>query len=245
MTGWGREGPLAAVAGHDLTFLALSGALEAIGPEDGPPVPPLNLIGDMGGGGVFLAMGVLAALLERQKSGLGQVIDAAILDGVASQLTLILGLRRGGLWSGARGQNILDGGAPFFRNLSLPRRKICSGGRTRTKILRGTRRRAGARRGLARAVAVGPGALAALEQELSAIFATRPRDEWAALFEKTDACVAPVLSMAEAARHPHNAARSTFAGADPICSRRPRRNSPGRAPWLGGLPLQARMPGTS
>ena len=115
MTGWGQEGPLAGTAGHDLTYLALTGVLEAIGPEDGPPVPPLNLIGDMGGGGAFLVIGILSALLERQKSGLGQVIDAAILDGTVSQLAIILGLRAGGLWGGARGQNILDGGAPFYR----------------------------------------------------------------------------------------------------------------------------------
>ncbi len=115
MTGWGQDGPLANAAGHDLTFLALTGVLEAIGPEEGPPVPPLNLIGDMGGGGTFLVIGILAALLERQKSGLGQVIDAAILDGTVSQLAIILGLRAGGLWGGPRGQNILDGGAPFYR----------------------------------------------------------------------------------------------------------------------------------
>ena len=115
MTGWGQDGPIAQTAGHDLTFLALTGALHAIGPAEGLPVPPLNLVGDMGGGGTFLVIGILAALLERQKSGLGQVIDAAILDGAVSQLAMILGLRGGGLWNQPRGQNFLDGGLPFYR----------------------------------------------------------------------------------------------------------------------------------
>ena len=115
MTGWGQDGPLAKTAGHDLTFIALTGALAAIGPAEGPPVPPLNLVGDMGGGGTFLVIGILAALLEREKSGRGQVIDAAIVDGVASQLAFVLGLRSGDQWSAARGQNVIDGGLPFYR----------------------------------------------------------------------------------------------------------------------------------
>ena len=115
MTRWGQNGPIARTAGHDLTFLALTGALDAIGPADGLPVPPLNLVGDMGGGGTFLVIGNLATLLERQKSGLGQVIDAAIVDGTVSQLAMILGLRGGGLWERPRGENLLDGGLPFYR----------------------------------------------------------------------------------------------------------------------------------
>ena len=115
MTGWGQDGPIAQTAGHDLTFLALTGALHAIGPAGGLPVPPLNLVGDMGGGGTFLVIGILAALLERQKSGLGQVIDAAILDGTVSQLAMILGLRGSGLWQPAARREFLDGGLPFYR----------------------------------------------------------------------------------------------------------------------------------
>ncbi len=214
MTGWGQEGPLANAAGHDLSFLALTGALEAIGPEDGPPVPPLNLAGDMGGGGAFLVIGILAALLERQRSGLGQVIDAAILDGTVSQLAIILGLRAGGLWGGARGQNILDGGAPFYRTYRCLDGKYVAVAALETKFFAT----------LVEGLGLDAAALVpsqwnrtqwpALHREFEAIFATKPRDAWASLFEKTDACVAPVLNFDEAARHPHNAARSTYMEVD-------------------------------
>jgi alpha-methylacyl-CoA racemase len=211
MTGWGQDGPLAGTAGHDLTFLALTGVLEAIGPEEGPPVPPLNLIGDMGGGGTFLVIGILSALLERQRSGLGQVIDAAILDGAVSQLAIVLGLKAGGLWGGARGRNILDGGAPFYRTYRCQDGKYVAVAALEPKFF------AMLVQGLGLdAVALLPAQWdrsrwPALQSGLEAIFATKPRDAWAELFEKTDACVVPVLSFDEAARHPHNAARSTFA----------------------------------
>lgn len=214
MTGWGQDGPLANTAGHDLTYLALTGALDAIGPEDGPPVPPLNVIGDMGGGGAFLVIGILAALLERQRSGQGQVIDAAILDGIVSQLAIILGLKAGGLWEGTRGQNILNGGAPFYRTYRCLDTKYVAVAALETKFFA--------------ALVEGLGLDAArlvpaqwdrtewptLRSEFEAIFASKPRDAWASLFEATGACVAPVLSFEEAARHPHNAARSTFTEVD-------------------------------
>jgi len=210
MTGWGQDGPLAQTAGHDLTYLALTGALEAIGPECGPPVPPLNVVGDMGGGGAFLVIGILAALLERQKSGLGQVVDAAILDGAVSQLAIVLGLRGGGLWSGRRGQNLLDGGAPFYRTYRCLDGKYIAVGALEPKFFAT----------LVAGLGLDAAKLAprqydrtqwpALHTELEAIFATKPRDMWASLFEATDACVAPVLDFDEAARHPHNVARSTF-----------------------------------
>jgi alpha-methylacyl-CoA racemase len=214
MTGWGQEGPLAATAGHDLTFLALTGVLDAIGPEDGPPVPPLNLIGDMGGGGAFLVIGILSALLELQKSGLGQVIDAAILDGTVSQLAIILGLRAGGLWGGARGQNILDGGAPFYRTYRCLDGKYVAVAALEPKFFAT----------LAQGLGLDAPALLpaqwdrtrwpALHREFESIFATKTRDAWASLFAASDACVAPVLSFEEAARHPHNAARSTYIEVD-------------------------------
>jgi alpha-methylacyl-CoA racemase len=210
MTGWGQDGPLAKTAGHDLTYLALTGALEAIGPEEGPPVPPLNLIGDMGGGGAFLVIGILAALLERQRSGLGQAIDAAILDGTASQLAIILGHRAGGLWNGARGQNILDGGAPFYRTYRCIDGKFIAVAALEPKFFAALIERLG----------LDPAKLVprqhdraqwpALHSEFEAIFATKTRDEWASHFEGMDACVAPVLSFEEAASHPHNKARGTF-----------------------------------
>ncbi len=210
MTGWGQDGPIAQTAGHDLTFLALTGALHAIGPADGLPVPPLNLVGDMGGGGTFLVIGILAALLERQKSGLGQVIDAAILDGTVSQLAMILGLRGGGLWNEPRGHNLLDGGLPFYRTYRCSDGKFIAVGALEPKFFDA----------LIRGLGLPPAAYlsrqydrsqwASLHREFEAIFAGKPRDEWAFLFEGSDACLVPVLDFEEAARHPHNAARSTF-----------------------------------
>ncbi len=214
MTGWGQDGPLANTAGHDLTYLALTGVLEAIGPENGPPVPPLNLVGDMGGGGAFLVIGILSALLERQRSGLGQVIDAAIIDGTVSQLALILGLRAGGLWGGARGQNILDGGAPFYRTYRCLDGKYVAVAALESKFFAMLVQGVGLDAAALLPVQWDRARWPALQSELAATFATKPRDAWASLFEKTDACVAPVLSFDEAARHPHNAARSTYAEVD-------------------------------
>ncbi|MGO9171903.1 MAG: CaiB/BaiF CoA transferase family protein [Rhodomicrobium sp.] len=210
MTGWGQEGPLARTAGHDLTYLALTGALEAIGPEDGPPVPPLNLIGDMGGGGAFLVIGILAALLERQRSGLGQVVDAAILDGTVSQLAIVLGLKAGGLWSGSRGQNILDGGAPFYRTYRCLDGEYMAVAALEPKFFAA----------LVQGLGLDAAKLAPqqydrtqwprMHREFEAIFATKTRGEWASAFEATDACAVPVLDFDEAALHPHNVGRSTF-----------------------------------
>jgi alpha-methylacyl-CoA racemase len=214
MTGWGQDGPLAKTAGHDLTYLALTGALEAIGPAGGLPVPPLNVIGDMGGGGAFLVIGILSALIERQRSGLGQVIDAAILDGTVSQLAIVLGLRGGGMWSAPRGQNVLDGGAPFYRTYLCLDGKHVAVAALEPKFFAA----------LATGLGLDPAQLAprqynraewpALHREFEALFAAKPRDEWAALFKASDACVVPVLDFEEAARHPHNAARGTFLDED-------------------------------
>ncbi|MFZ0572368.1 MAG: CaiB/BaiF CoA-transferase family protein [Rhodomicrobium sp.] len=214
MTGWGQEGPLASAAGHDLTYLALTGALEAIGPEAGPPVPPLNVAGDMGGGGTFLVIGILAALLERQRSGLGQVIDAAILDGTVSQLAIILGMRAGGLWGGSRGQNILDGGAPFYRTYRCLDGKFIAVAALEPKFFAALSEGLGLDAAKLAPAQYDRTGWPALHQEFEAIFATKTRDEWASHFEAADACVAPVLNFDEAARHPHNAMRSTFMEVD-------------------------------
>jgi alpha-methylacyl-CoA racemase len=210
MTGWGQDGPLAQTAGHDLTYLALTGILDAIGPSEGPPVPPLNLIGDMGGGGAFLVIGILAALWEKEKSGRGQIVDAAILDGAVSQLAIILGLRGSGLWPSARGRNLLDGGAPFYRTYACADGKFIAVGALEPKFFAA----------LMLGLGQNPAEYAdrqydrsqwpALHQEFEATFAKKSRDEWAALFENIDACVVPVLDFDEAACHPHNAARGTF-----------------------------------
>jgi alpha-methylacyl-CoA racemase len=210
MTGWGQDGPLAKTAGHDLTYLALTGTLDAIGPAGGAPIPPLNVIGDMGGGGAFLVIGILSALLERQKSGLGQVVDAAILDGTVSQLAIILGLRAGGLWDRARGENILDGGAPFYRTYRCADSKFVAVGALEPKFFAALIKGLGLDAARFAPSQYDRTRWAAMQTEFEAIFATKTRDEWAAQFEAADACVAPVLDFDEAARHPHNAARSTF-----------------------------------
>lgn len=204
MTGWGHDGPLAERAGHDLTFIALTGALDAIGPAEGPPVPPLNLVGDMGGGGTFLVIGILAALLERQRSGLGQVIDAAILDGVASQLSFVLGLRGAGQGSAPRGRNLLDGGLPFYRTYVCADGKYVAVGALEPKFFAELTGKLGLDPSLYLARQYDREAWPALHREFEEIFAAKPRDAWAALFEGS------VLDFEEAARHPHNVARSSF-----------------------------------
>ena len=177
-------------------------------------MPPLNLVGDMGGGGTFLVIGILAALLERQRSGLGQVIDAAILDGAVSQLAMILGLRGGGLWQRPRGENLLDGGLPFYRTYRCSDGKFIAVGALEPKFFAK----------LIGGLRLDPSNYlprqydrsqwAALHREFEEIFASKTRDEWASLFEGSEACVVPVLDFEEAARHPHNAARSTFIEVD-------------------------------
>ena len=214
MTGWGQDGPIAQTAGHDLTFLALTGALHAIGPAGGLPVPPLNLVGDMGGGGTFLVIGILAALLERQKSGLGQVIDAAILDGTVSQLAMILGLRGNGLWNQPRGQNLLDGGLPFYRTYRCSDGKFIAVGALEPKFFAELIRGLGLDPSIYLPSQYDRSQWPALHRQFEEIFAGLARDEWASLFEGSDACLVPVLDFEEAARHPQNAARSTFIEVD-------------------------------
>lgn len=210
MTGWGQTGPLAQRAGHDIDYIALSGALHAIGGE-GKPTPPLNLVGDFGGGALYLATGVLAALVSARATGRGQVVDAAMTDGAASLMALFYGMHAGGLWEDRRGANLLDGAAPFYDTYR------CSDGRW---VAAGPIEPAFYRRMLELLALDDPaGALArqydrsdwpARKAEIAARFASRPRDAWAALMEGEDACVAPVLSLAEAPAHPHNAARGAF-----------------------------------
>ncbi len=211
VTGWGQEGPLARTAGHDINYIALSGALAAMGPPDRPPVPPLNLVGDFGGGGLWLAFGMLAALIEAGRTGRGQVIDAAMLDGAASQMALIYAWAATGRWRPERGANLLDGGAPFYRCYT------CSDGRFVAVGAIEPRFFAALMQGLGLA---GEGwdqndraRWPALAERMAEVFAARPRDDWAARFAGADACVTPVLDFTEAPGHPHNRARGTFTGA--------------------------------
>lgn len=205
MTGWGQTGPLAQSAGHDINYIALSGALAAIGEEENPPPPPLNLVGDYGGGAMFLVAGVLAAIVEAQRTGRGQVVDVAMIDGAISLMSMFLALRQNGRWNAARSSNFIDGGAPYYRCYACADGRFVAVGAIEPQFFR--------------ALLAGLGFAAdafeqndrsgwdAMRQAFAERFATRPRDGWAALFADTEACVSPVLDMLEAARHPHNLAR--------------------------------------
>jgi alpha-methylacyl-CoA racemase len=209
VTGWGQEGPLAGSAGHDIDYIALAGALHPIGPAGGPPVPPLNLLGDFGGGGMLLALGVVAALLEAARSGRGQVVDAAMVDGAALLTTQLHELLAAGLWTDHRGANLLDGAAPFYAVYETADGRHLAVGALEPRFYAELLVRVGLAADdlppqLDRA------GWPLLRERLAAVFLTRTRDEWCALLEGTDACVAPVLSLLEAPTHPHNRARATF-----------------------------------
>jgi alpha-methylacyl-CoA racemase len=210
MTGWGQDGPFANAAGHDINYISLAGALAHFGRAGGDPVPPLNMVGDFGGGGMFLAFGVVCALLEAQRSGNGQVVDAAMVDGTAVLMAMFWAFRSVGLFDeDHRGTNLLDTGAPFYDVYRCADGQYISVGSLEpqfyAELLRLT--------GLAddpelvkRDRSVWP----RLRERLTEVFASKTRDEWCAVMEATDVCFAPVLTMGEAARHPHNVERSTF-----------------------------------
>jgi alpha-methylacyl-CoA racemase len=207
MTGWGQEGPLAATAGHDVGYIAVTGALHAIGRRGGPPQIPLNLVGDFGGGAMYLVVGVLAALLEARVSGSGQVVDAAIVDGTAHLATMVLGMLAGGSWRDARGENLLDSGAPWYDVYETADGRHLAVGALEPQFYAELVDRLG----LADVAPDRAGADPALLRGLLAdTIAGRTRDEWVEVFEGSDACVAPVLSFAEAREHPHLAARQTY-----------------------------------
>jgi alpha-methylacyl-CoA racemase len=234
MTGWGQEGPRAQQAGHDINYIAIAGALHPIGPADRPPVPPINYVGDFGGGGMLLAVGILAALFERQRSGRGQVVDAAMVDGAALLSSFLYGLRAVGAWSDQRGVNLLDGAAPYYDTYATSDGRYVSVGALEPQfyaaLLRGL--------GLADAdlPAQGdPAGWPVLRERFTAIFAGRTRDEWEETFAGTDACVAPILSPAEVADHPDNAAREVFVEVGGIVQ-------PAPAPRFGRTPAKVPDP---
>ena len=242
MTGWGQDGPLAARAGHDIDYIALAGALWPIGREGDAPVPPLNLVGDFGGGGMLLAFGVVAALLEAQRSGTGQVVDAAMVDGAASLTTMLHSMWLAGGWTPTRGANLLDTGAPFYEVYETADGGHMAVGALEPQFYEALLSGLGLR-----AEDIGPqqdrSLWPAAKARFAEVFQTRTRDEWTELFEGVDACVAPVLAPWEAADHPHNRARRTFVvhdgapqpGAVPRFSRTPSsvRDASGPADALG------------
>ncbi|MBM7775682.1 alpha-methylacyl-CoA racemase [Actinokineospora baliensis] len=207
ITGWGQDGPLATAAGHDINYIAVAGALDPIGPAGGKPTIPLNLLGDFGGGGLLLAMGVLAALFERQTSGLGQVVDASMVDGAALLTTSLHGLRNLGLWPGPRGTNLLDGGAPFYDTYETADAKYVAVGAIEARFFAALVEVLGLEDPPNH---LDPSTWPALRTQIATAIKSRTRDEWTKLAEGTDACLTPVLTPGEAPHHPHNAARATF-----------------------------------
>jgi alpha-methylacyl-CoA racemase len=209
MTGWGQDGPLAPTAGHDIDYIAISGALSPIGRAGEAPVPPVNFIGDFGGGGMLMALGILAALVERGASGLGQVVDAAMVDGSALITSFLYGMRAAGGWQDQRGSNLLDTGAPFYDTYATADGGYVAVGALEPQFY------AALLTGLGLTDADLPAqqdraGWPVLRERFAATFAARSRDEWAEVFAGTDACVSPVLDMSEAPVHPHATARNAF-----------------------------------
>jgi alpha-methylacyl-CoA racemase len=207
LTGWGQDGPYAQAAGHDIDYIALAGALEPLGRAGQKPTPPINVVGDFAGGGMLLAFGIACAAFERERTGRGQVIDAAMVDGAALMLTPFYGARSSGFW-GERGTNHLDTGAPFYEVYETADAKFVAVGTVEPKFYAELMARLG--------LEADPGAQydksrwPAEKKRLAELFRTKTRDEWCALLEGTDACFAPVLTPVEAPDHPHNRARGTF-----------------------------------
>lgn len=214
MTGWGQSGPLARSAGHDICYIALTGALHAIGARGAPPTVPLNLIGDYGGGALFLALGAVAAVLSARTTGQGQVVDAAMTEGAAVLMSMIYAFQGTGLWRDERGSNLLDGGAPFYRCYACADARHVAVGALEPQFFAL----------LVEGLGFAPDRFSQMDRAgwpemaraFEDAFASRTRDQWAARFGQSDACVAPVLSMAEAPGHPHNVARGTFTTHDSV-----------------------------
>ena len=238
MTGWGQDGPLAPRAGHDLDYLAVSGALSTIGEHGRGPVPPLNLVADFGGGSMLLVAGVLAALVERATSGLGQVVDAAMVDGVSTLMAMTWGMRAAGAWRDERGSNLLDGGAPFYATYPCADGRWLALAALEPQFWAVVVEQLGLQDAPAQAdVARWP----ELRRRIADAVARRTRDEWAAVFEPLDACVAPVLTLDEAARHPHLVARGTLVELDGVVQPAP---SPRLSRTPGAVSSPAAAPGS-
>lgn len=234
MTGWGQDGPIAQEAGHDINYLALTGALHAIGEDGRPPVPPLNLVADLGGGAMYLAVGILAAVLEARASGQGQVIDAAMLDGITNLMSAFQAFRQRGVWEDARGRNIVDGGAPFYGCYETADGRYVAVGAIEPQFYAA----------LLALLDIDPASLPpqherahwpATRERFAAVFRTRSRDAWVHAAAGRDACLAPVLTIDEAPAHPQMRARGTYAEFDAV-------RHPAPAPRLSRTPGSLRRP---
>jgi alpha-methylacyl-CoA racemase len=209
MTGWGQEGPYAAMAGHDINYIALAGVLDTLGSQDGPPMPPLNLIGDFGGAALF-SYGVMCAVWEAARSGKGQVVDGAMVDAAAYLMTMIHGFRHAGLWSPDRGDNVVDGGAPFYRAYRTADDKYIAIGPIEEKFYDELLKQLGLHNDSVMKPQTDKALWPLQRLKLEEAIARRTRQEWCEILENTDTCFAPVLSMAEVDEHPHLRERSTF-----------------------------------
>jgi len=233
MTGWGQTGPYAAMAGHDLNYIALTGALDAIGRKGQPPTPPLNLVGDFGGGALYLALGVMAAVYTVRSGGAGQVVDAAMVDGAASLMTPFFGMAAAGLLNPERGTNVLDSGAPYYDVYRCADGKYLSVAPIETRFWKTFFDKLG----LGSDIQAGDprAGWEALREQIAARIASRTQEQWCAVFDGTDACVAPVLSIAEAPLHPHTRSRATFIDVDGV-------SQPAPAPRFSGTPSATPRP---
>ena len=243
MTGWGQDGPLAPQAGHDIDYIALTGALDATGTRDSGPVPPMNLVGDFGGGGMLMAFGICAALLQARSTGKGCVVDAAMVDGAALLMTMMYGLKAQGFWGGGRGNNILDGGAPYYGTYQARDGGWLAVGAIEEPFWRAFLRIAGLEDEPAMADRLDPRQWPQVRAAIAARLAQRDRAEWMAAFEGSDACVAPVLSMDEAAHDQHMAARGVLREVGGILQPAPAPRWDGRAPEIA--PTDVRPTGCS
>ena len=234
MTGWGQEGPMAQAAGHDINYISLSGALASIGRRGESPVPPLNLVGDFGGGALYLALGIVAGLLEAQKSGKGQVVDCAMVDGSASLMTAIYGMRASGLWTDKRGDNILDTGAHYYDVYETKDGQYISIGSIEAKFYAELLELSGLK-GVELPHQQDRTQWPKMKERIAAVFKTKTREEWRKIMEGSDVCFAPVLSMDEAPHHPHNRHRGTFVEVDGVVQ-------PGPAPRFSRTPSKIQRP---
>lgn len=238
MTGWGQHGPLSHAAGHDINYIAISGALHAIGRSGAAPVPPLNYVGDFGGGAMLLAVGVLSALLEAGRSGRGQVVDAAMTDGAALMSAMMYGMKAAGQWSNQRGENLLDGGAFFYDTYACADGRFVAVGAIEPQFYALLREHCGIADDPAFDGQLDPAAWPLLKLRLAEVFRTRTRDAWCALLEGSDACFAPVLDWDEAPGHAHNQVRQTFCTLDGVVQ-------PAPAPRFARTPAAAPIRSTT
>lgn len=216
MTGWGQSGPLSRSAGHDINYIALTGAFYSMGESDRKPAPPLNLVGDFGGGGLMLAFGVVCALYESQGSGRGQVVDAAMVDGVAALTTLSYGMRAAGMWSEKRQNNLFDGGAHFYDSYETKDSRYVCVGSIEPQFYSLLLKHTGLETDPDFAFQMDRSKWSVCKSKLAAVFKSKTRDEWCKIMEGTDVCFAPVLTLEEAPKHPHNVERRTFVEIDGV-----------------------------